>query len=176
MCKSSTVPRFKAVEKALNHFFKHSCAYVAVIFRLDPDSVKPESRFRIQQNTSIRIQCIRIRNTGLLSRMSFCTKSKDAVLRIRCLFDPWSRDGKNPDPEHVVLVFWKKILMFFDADPDPGFCNPGWKKLGSGSWIIIPDPQKCKDGVDVSGRSYVCGILKAISGSLVHLNNHCRHY
>jgi hypothetical protein len=32
--------------------------------------------------------------------------------------------------------------------------DPGWKKLGSGSWIIIPDPKHCKDvfGVDKSSR------------------------
>jgi hypothetical protein len=49
----------KAVEKFLNYFFKHSCVYVAIIVGLDPDSVKPGSRFGIQHNTLIRIQCIR---------------------------------------------------------------------------------------------------------------------
>ncbi len=52
-------------------------------------------------------------------------------IRIRCLFDPWIRDGfKNPDPgsghfsERLETVFWVKILKFFEADP-------GWKKFRS---------------------------------------------
>jgi hypothetical protein len=61
-------------------------------------------------------------------------------------FTPGSgiRDGKNPEPgpemkipdrifENLVSVFWVKIFKFFDADPDPGSCqpwiwDPGWKK------------------------------------------------
>jgi hypothetical protein len=42
------------------------------------------------------------------------------------------------------LIFGLKKLKFFDADPDPGYCQPWirdleWKKVGSG--IIIPNPQ-----------------------------------
>jgi hypothetical protein len=60
---------------------------------------------------------------------------------------------ENPEPgsgmnipdlifENLVLAFGLKIPKFFDADPDPGSCqpwilDPGWEKIGSG----IPDPQ-----------------------------------
>jgi hypothetical protein len=47
---------------------------------------------------------------------------------IRCLFDPWIRNGKNSgsgseknNPDHisesVETLFWVKIFKFFDADP-----------------------------------------------------------
>jgi hypothetical protein len=69
---------------------------------------------------------------------------------IRCLFDLWIRDpgwvkNQDPDPgsgsginnpdhisESLEIIFWVKILEFFDADS-------GWKKFGSG--INIPGPQ-----------------------------------
>jgi hypothetical protein len=63
-------------------------------------------------------------------------------------FDPWIRDGKNPDRgsgirdenprsfENSVSVFGLKVLKFFDADP--GSCQP-WiemEKQDPGSWIL----------------------------------------
>jgi hypothetical protein len=68
--------------------------------------------------------------------------------RIRRLFDPWIRDpgwvkksGSGfwiNNPEHISesleIIFWVKILKFFDVDP-------GWKKFGS---INIPIPQHSK--------------------------------
>ncbi len=79
---------------------------------------------------------------------------------IRCLFDPWIRDGqKNQDPDpgwtsRIIFPRAKKQFIglkilnffFFDADPDTGsflpwIRNPEWKKLESG--INIPDPQHC---------------------------------
>jgi hypothetical protein len=57
----------------------------------------------------------------------------------------------NPDNifDSLELIFWEKILKFFDADPDPGsgiFFEPGsgirnGKNSDPGSWINIPDPQ-----------------------------------
>jgi hypothetical protein len=53
---------------------------------------------------------------------------------IRCLFDPWIRDGQKSGSgmnnldhisESLKNIFLVKILKFFDADP-------GWKKFGSG--------------------------------------------
>jgi hypothetical protein len=85
---------------------------------------------------------------------------------MRCLFDPWIRDGKNQDPdpvsgsglnnpdhisESLETVFWVKILKFFDADPGGKIRiqDRGWKKFGSG--INIPDPQRSfKHHVDLS--------------------------
>ncbi len=61
---------------------------------------------------------------------------RDQGSGIRCLFDPWIRDGvKNQDPdplsghgmnnpyrvsESLERTFWVKILDFFDADPGSG--------------------------------------------------------
>ncbi len=64
---------------------------------------------------------------------------------IRCLFDPWIRDpgwvkNKNPDPEITTrinfsgsgfLVFWFKILEFFDVDPGKKKIRSGMEKI----WI-----------------------------------------
>jgi hypothetical protein len=48
-------------------------------------------------------------------------------------------------PEHISekQFFGIKILVYFDADPDPGSeiflpLDPGWKKFGFGN--NIPDP------------------------------------
>jgi hypothetical protein len=63
--------------------------------------------------------------------------------------------GKNPDPGFRILFLRTyisffglkiKILKFFDADPDPGYCQPsirdrGWKISNRGSRINIPDLQ-----------------------------------
>jgi hypothetical protein len=49
---------------------------------------------------------------------------------IQCFFDPWIRDGKNPDlgsginiPDHIsesLAIFWvKNIYIFLVADRDP---------------------------------------------------------
>ncbi len=54
--------------------------------------------------------------------------------------DPGSRSGMNiPDKfsESLEIVFWVKILKFFDADPDPGSVifltlDPGWKNSDPG--------------------------------------------
>jgi hypothetical protein len=84
---------------------------------------------------------------------------------IRCLFDPWNRDGKNSgsgsrmnNPDHISesleTIFWVKIL---DADPGSGMekfgygirdgkiriRDPGWKNSDTGSgmekvWIRHP--------------------------------------
>jgi hypothetical protein len=49
--------------------------------------------------------------------------------------------------ENLVSVFLVKIpiLKFFDADPEPGSCqpwirDPGWKKSHPGSWIRDEHP------------------------------------
>jgi hypothetical protein len=72
---------------------------------------------------------------------------------IRCLFDPWIRDGykiririRDEHPgsyfQEIKTFFWVKLLKFFDAVPGSGMkknSDPGWKNFGSG--INIPDPQ-----------------------------------
>ncbi len=75
---------------------------------------------------------------------------------IRCLFDPWNRDGKksgsgfgmnNQDQisESLETIFWVKIL---DADPGSGMEKFGYgirdgKNSDTASRINIPDPQHC---------------------------------
>ncbi len=61
---------------------------------------------------------------------------------IRCFFDLWIRDGKNPEPgsgirdehpgsyvfENLVSIFWSKILKFFEGGSGFGIrdhVNPG---------------------------------------------------
>jgi hypothetical protein len=39
--------------------------------------------------------------------------------------------------ESLETIFWVKILKFFDADPESGI-----EKFGS--WMNIPDPQRCQ--------------------------------
>jgi hypothetical protein len=73
-------------------------------------------------------------------------------------FYPWIRDpgweksgsGSVEQPgsyfrELKKQLFLVKILKFFDVVRDPGWKNsdPGWKKVGSGIRINIPDPQHC---------------------------------
>jgi hypothetical protein len=64
-----------------------------------------------------------------------------------------SRSGSGINiPDHISesfeTIFWvKKILKFFDADPNPGSgifltLDPGWKNSHPGSGINIPDPQQ----------------------------------
>ncbi len=109
-----------------------------------------------------------------------------AVLRIRIRDPvpfwprPWIRDpgwvkNEDPDPgwtswiiffESLETIFWvKKILKFFDADPDPGSeifltLDPGSMMEKFGSGINIPDTQRWfKDGFKMSYKS-LCSIHK----------------
>jgi hypothetical protein len=41
-------------------------------------------------------------------------------------------------PENLISVFWVKKHKFFEADPDPGSCQPWIWDPGSG--INVPDP------------------------------------
>jgi hypothetical protein len=85
-------------------------------------------------------------------------------IRIRSLFDPWILDPgwvKNQDPgsemnisdhisESLEAFYWLKILIFFDADPDPRsriflVLVSGWKNSDMQHWIwpiTIADLQK----------------------------------
>jgi hypothetical protein len=80
-----------------------------------------------------------------------------AVLRIRCLFDPWIQDPgwikKSRSGMKISDIFLVKILKFFDANADPGYGNlfdpgSGMEKFGSG--INIPDLQHRPQGLNVS--------------------------
>jgi hypothetical protein len=112
---------------------------------------------------------------------------QNTLIRIRNLEQGWK---KMQIQSTYYQFFLLKILKFFDADLDPGSCNPGsWmEKVGfvildkhPGSTTLqgcITESTKAAEPDLESGRNYVCGtgIPKAISGSLVHLDNYCRHY
>ncbi len=72
---------------------------------------------------------------------------------IRCLFDPWIRDGRKvkiPDPGWTTLIIfpraWNsflglKYLNFLMRIRYGKNSDPGWKNSNPGSGINIPDPR-----------------------------------
>ncbi len=102
---------------------------------------------------------------------------------IRCLFDPWIRDGqkvsirirdRDEQPGSYFLelrnhFFWVKILIFFDADPGSGMVtvlirDPGWKKVGPGSGINNPGSATLEKSLEKRLLCLVGGVEEGDNG------------